>query len=56
MDAENLQLLQEPSHKHENCALMTSFMIKNSQISKTGVNMYQKAQQSQYTETTYAIA
>lgn len=36
--------------------LMKSFMIKNSQISETGGNMHQKAQQRQYTETPYAIA
>lgn len=36
--------------------LIKSIRIKNLQISETGENAYPKAQQSQYAETTYAIA
>lgn len=55
MDTEDLQLLQDSSHYiicQENYLLIKSFMAKNTCISETRGNMYQKPQKSQHTETT----
>lgn len=53
---EGLQLLQQPSHKHTLPEILCVDEKFNEVLtSETEGNTYQKAQQTQYTEKTYAI-